>query len=131
MIHATKVRARPVAAMLVPLILAACASAPEPVRDIARAEAGIDQAEQSGARQYGPVELDAARDKLASARAAIAEDEMVLAENYAQEATLAADLAAAKARTGKAQAAVKELEDSIAVLRQEIDRNQRYDGERQ
>jgi hypothetical protein len=115
--------------MLVLLALGACATAPEPVADLARAEAGIGQAEQSGARQYGPVELDMARDRLASARAAAAEGEMVLAGNYAKEATLAAELAAAKARSGKAAAAVKELEDSIAALREEIARNQKYEGE--
>ncbi len=129
MTHVMKVRAKPAAAMLVLLALGACATTPEPVADLARAEAGIEQAEQSGARQYGPVELDLATDRLASARAAAAEGEMVLAENYAEEATLAADLAAAKARSGKAAAAVEELEDSIAVLREEIARNQKSEGE--
>ncbi|MGH8194045.1 MAG: DUF4398 domain-containing protein, partial [Woeseiaceae bacterium] len=100
MTHVMKVRAKPAAAMLVLLALGACATTPEPVADLARAEAGIEQAEQSGARQYGPVELGLATDRLASARAAAAEGEMVLAENYAEEATLAADLAAAKARSG-------------------------------
>jgi septal ring factor EnvC (AmiA/AmiB activator) len=110
------------------LVLGGCATSPEPVADVARAEAGIDQAEQAGAQEYGSVELDAARDKLTSARAAVAEGEMVLAKNYAEEAALAADLAAAKTRTGKADAAVKELEDSIAVLREEIARNRRNEG---
>jgi septal ring factor EnvC (AmiA/AmiB activator) len=126
MSYAKKVRAVPGAAML--LVLGACATSPEPVADVARAEAGIDQAEQAGAQEYGSVELDAARDKLTSARAAVAEGEMVLARNYAEEAALAADLAAAKTRTGKADAAVKELEDSIAVLREEIARNRQNEG---
>lgn len=130
MSYSKRVRAMPVAAMLVVLAaLGACASSPEPVADLARAEASIEQAEKSGAREYGPVELDAATDKLASARAAVAEGEMVLAENYAEEAALAGELATAKARTGKADAAVKDMEDSIAVLREEIARYQENEGE--
>lgn len=123
-------RAKVAASLLLLAALGACASSPErPDQDLARAEAAIGQAEQSGARQHGPVALDDARQKLAKARAAVAEEEMRVAERYAEEATLAADLAAAKARTGKAERAVEELEDSIAVLRQEIARHQRMEGE--
>lgn len=123
-------QAKVAAGLLFLLILGACASSPErPDQDLARAEAAISQAEQSGARQYGPVALDDAREKLAKARTAVAEEEMLLAERYAEEAALAADLAAAKTRTGKAERAVEELEDSIAVLREEIARNVRTEGE--
>ncbi len=131
MTNAMNFREHPAAA-LVFLALGACASSPErPVEDLARAEAAIEQAEQSGALEYAPIELDAARDKLAGARSAIAEDETLVAQRYAEEATLAADLASAKARTGKAEAAVEELQDSITVLREEIARNQRRAGEGQ
>lgn len=119
-------RVKVASGLLLLTMLGACASSPDrPDQDLARAEAAISQAEQSGARQYGPIALDDARQKLGKAQAAVAEEEMLLAERYAEEATLAADLAAAKARTGKAERAVEELEDSIAVLRQEIARNQR------
>lgn len=122
----TRVRVKAAAGLLLLTVLGACASSPDrPDQDLARAEAAIGQAEQSGARQYGPVALDDARQKLGKARAAVAEEEMLLAERYAEEAMLAADLAAAKARTGKAERAVEQLEESIAVLRQEIARNQR------
>ena len=122
----TRGRVKAAAGLLLLTMLGACASSPDrPDQDLARAEAAIGQAEQSGARQYGPIALDDARQKLDKARAAVAEEEMLLAERYAEEATLAADLAAAKARTGKAERAVEQLEESIAVLRQEIARNQR------
>ena len=116
--------------LVVSLMLAACASSPErPDQDLTRAEAAIEQAEQAGARQYGPVPLDNARDKLASARTAVAEEEMLVAQRYAEEAVLSAELAAAKARRSKAERAVDQLEKSIAVLREEIARNQRLEGE--
>jgi hypothetical protein len=114
------------AGLLLLTMLGACASSPDrPDQALARAQAAISQAEQSGARQYGPIALDDARRKLGQAQTAVTEEDMLLAERYAEEAVLAADLAAAKARTGKAQRAVEELEDSIAVLRQEIARSQR------
>lgn len=116
--------------LVLALTLASCASGPpRPDQDLTRAEAAIEQAEQAGARQYGPVPLDNARDKLARARAAVAEEEMLVAQRYAEEAALAADLAAAKARRGKAERAVDQLEKSIAVLREEIARNARLEGE--
>ncbi len=118
------------AGLAMALVLGACASSPErPDEDLARAEAAIRQAEQAGGGQYGQVALEDARDKLDAARAAVAEDEMLMARRRAQEAALAAELAAAKARTGKAERAVDEIEESIATLREEIARNQRMQGE--
>lgn len=123
-------RSKPAAGLAALVAVAACAASPEmPDQDLARAETAIGQAEQAGAGQYGPDALDAAQGKLALARSAIAEDEMAAAQRYAEEAALAAELAAAKARTGKAERAVDELEESIAVLREEIARNQRSEGE--
>lgn len=126
----TTARLGPLAGVSLLVMLAACASSPErPDQDLARAEAAIGQAEQAGAREYGPVALDDAREKLDQARAAVAEEKMLVASRYAEEAALTADLAAAKARTGKAEQAVDQLEKSIAVLREEIARNERLEGE--
>lgn len=123
MIYVTKILALPIAVTL-SSGLAGCAGSPErPHEDLARAEAGLNQAEQAGAQQYAPLALDSAREKLGKARAAAEREEMLEAERYAEQAALDADLAAAKSRTGKAQASVEQLENSIAVLREEIERN--------
>lgn len=128
--HAIGAPAPALAGLVIVVTLGACAGTEErPYQDLARAEAAIEQAEQSDARRYAPVQLDTARSKLAQASSAVAEDEMLVAQRRAEEATMAAELAAAKARTGKAQAAVQELEKSIAVLREEIARNQRYQSD--
>lgn len=108
------------------LAVAACGGTAErPDEDLARAEAGIRQAEQGGADQYGALELQSARDKLSRARAAVEENEMEMADRLAEQAAVDADLAAAKTRSRKAELAVKEVEESIAVLREEMARDQR------
>ena len=119
--------------LAVPLAtLYACASSPDrPFQDLARAEASIEQADQSGARQYGATELDAAREKLAKARAAADSDENIAASRYAKEAAVDAELATAITRNRKAELAVEELNRSIETLREEIARNQARSGDRQ
>jgi Domain of unknown function (DUF4398) len=112
--------------------IGACASSPDrPFQDLARAEASIEQADQSGAQEYGATELDSARDKLAKARAAADSDENVAASRYAKEAAVDAELATAMTRERKAELAVEELNRSIETLREEIARNQARSGERQ
>lgn len=111
-------------------LLAGCASTPDaPHQALARAEASIDNAEQSGARQYGTEELDAAREHLSQAKAAVDREEMIVAERYAERAALDAELAAAMARNQKAQTSVRELNESIEILREEIARNRALAGE--
>ncbi|HLU05398.1 MAG TPA: DUF4398 domain-containing protein [Woeseiaceae bacterium] len=113
-------------------ILCACASGPDrPFQDLARAEASIEQADQTGAREYGATELAAARDKLAKARAAADSDDNVVASRYAKEAAVDAELATAITRNRKAELAVEELNRSIETLREEIARNQSRSGDRQ
>lgn len=112
--------------------LCACASSPDrPFQELARAEASIEQADQSDAREYGAAELDSAREKLAKARAAADSDDNLTAARYAREAAVDAELAMAIARNEKAEVAVEELNRSIETLREEIARNQAQRGVRQ
>lgn len=119
--------------LAVPLAsLCACASSPDrPFQDLARAEASIEQADRSGAQEYGATELDAARDKLAKARAAADSGENLAASRYAREAAVDAELATAMTRNREAELAVEELNRSIETLREEIARNQARSGDRQ
>lgn len=111
-------------------LLAGCAGTPEaPHQALARAEASIENAERSGAREYGTEELDSAREYLSQARAAIDREEMIVAERYAERAAVDAELAAAMARNQMAQESVQELNQSIEVLREEIARNRALAGE--
>lgn len=115
-----------------PFALAACASGPErPVAELARAEASIEQAEQVDAQQFGAVELESAREKLAKARAAADSDENIAAARYAREAAVDAELASAITRNRKSELAVEEVDRSIETLESEIQRNQARSGVRQ
>jgi uncharacterized small protein (DUF1192 family) len=119
--------------MAVPLTaLGACAStADRPFEELGRAEASIEQAQASGAREYGAAELEAAQNKLVRARTAANDNDNVMAERYAREAALDANLAIAMTRNRQAELSVEELNRSIETLRQEISRNQSQRGEMQ
>lgn len=104
-------------------IVSACASQGErPLEALATAEANIVQAEQSGAAQSSPLELDEARKKLQAARAASEQDENVEARRLAEQASADAEFATAQARYAEVQAAAVELDESNEVLRQETRR---------
>lgn len=112
--------------------IAGCASTGDrPDRELAAAEVTIEQAQQSGAGRYGSMELGAAQQKLAAARAAVQRDDMHTARRLAEEASLDAELASATARNRKARSAVDEINETIDVLRDEIAHNQSKRGDLQ
>jgi hypothetical protein len=109
--------------------MSGCASSPDrPYQELARAEAGLEQAQQADARRFAGAELDAAEDKFRKARTAADENDNVLAARYAKEAALDAELATAITRNQKAKLAVDELNRSIETLREEIARHQSRSG---
>lgn len=95
---------------------------PPPTQKIALTEAAVNQAEASGAVEYAPVEMRAAREKLAQARTAMNMEENKKALQLAEQAEVDARLAEAKSRTAKSQKAVAELQESIKALKMEIER---------
>lgn len=116
---------RTVAVGSVALALGACASTdPQPDAQIARAETSIRQAEQNGAAEHSAQPLDMARQKLNQAQLAVSNDELLLAEQLAEEASADAEFAAAMARTVEAETAVEEIQATLASLRQEVARQQ-------
>jgi hypothetical protein len=104
--------------------LSACAST-SPVADekIAVATASIQRAEQSGAPQAAPVELAAARDKLARAQKANTNHDVQPAAKLAEEANLDAQVAEATAQQQRSSKAAAEFDASMQALRQESDRS--------
>jgi len=105
------------------VVLAGCAvQAPAPDRQVTLATQSIVQAESSGAVEFAPVELKAARDKLSQAKLALNLQENIKAGRLADEAMVDANLAEAKARSAKSQKVVVELQESIRILQQEISR---------
>lgn len=102
------------------LLLGACASkGPPPEGAMASARAALTQAEAAGAGQLAPVELLAARDKVAQAEAAIRNEQYAQAHRLADEATADGVLAERKARAERARHAAVELQRSNTALQQE------------
>jgi hypothetical protein len=105
------------------LLIAACASAPPtPTASLGEANIAIQAAEKDDASHFAGAELDKARQKLILADKAVVAEDMILAERYAQEATVAAKLAAAKTEEIKAVAINAEMTRSAEALIEEMQR---------
>ncbi|HUG71974.1 MAG TPA: DUF4398 domain-containing protein [Steroidobacteraceae bacterium] len=106
------------------LLFAACASTPPaPTASLQAASQAIAAAERAEAGQHAAGELASARAKLASANAAVTEEEMIAAGRLADEARAEAELASAKTGAVKAIAVNDEMKSSTAALIQEMQRN--------
>ena len=90
------------------------------------ADIAIANAEKEEPSEFAPTELIAARNKISSARAAVAksprESDMVRARRLAEEARSDAEFASARARDGRAQAVNADLQKNNATLREELQR---------
>jgi Domain of unknown function (DUF4398) len=83
------------------------------------AKASVQRAEQAGAPELAPVEMAAARDKLARAEKAAAEREALPATQLAEQANADAQLAEATAQEKHSRKASLELDADLQALRQE------------
>ena len=101
------------------LAMGGCASTPIPNEKIAVAKASVQRAEQSGAPEFAPVELAAARDKLSRAEKSAAAREAQPATMLAEQANADAQLAEATAQQQRSHKAATEFDASMAALRQE------------
>ena len=107
------------ACVVTALGLAACASTPVPNEKIAVAKASVQNAEQSGAPELAPVEMAAARDKLARAEKAAANGDAQPATQLAEQANVDARLAQATAQQQRSHKAAVEFDASMQALRSE------------
>lgn len=96
-------------------------------RQIASVETMIQQARQSRAEEYAPLELKRAQEKLDAAKTALDEEEVDRATRLAEEAMVEARLAEAKADADRARKRVESEEKDVKMLRDEIDRAQKVE----
>lgn len=108
------------------IFITSCASIPPPTEQMAVSKVTVSNASSAGGNEYAPIELKSAMNKMAGAEQAMAAEDYVLARQLAEQAQVDAQLAAATARSAKAQKAANALQEDNRVLRQEIDRNTPY-----
>lgn len=107
------------AAMTLSWAVAAHAAYPVADEKIAVAQASLQRAEESGAPQLAPVELDSARSKLARAQKAQLDRKFQMAADLADQANIDAQVAEASARAQHSHAAAVEFDASMQALRAE------------
>lgn len=106
------------------LALSACASTPQPpAAELQAAEQAIATADQARITDSASPELKDARDKLAAARAAVDNKDMVAAKRLAEQSRVDAELATAKANEARARSVNRDIEKSNDALREELQRN--------
>ena len=105
-------------------LLAGCGGvSPVTKERVARSDTSVQQARQTlGNSEQGAVELQRAQDNLERARRALNDNKEQLAERYATQAQLDAELAVAKSQTASARKAADELLASIQTLKEEAAR---------
>jgi hypothetical protein len=103
--------------------VAGCASTPIPNEKLAVAKASVQRAEQSGAPELAPLEMATARNELASAEKAAADNQALPATQWAEKANVDAQLAEATAQEHRSHKAATEFDASMQALRQESLRN--------
>jgi len=123
LIQSSRLHKGAIACAAITLGVAACASTPIPNEKIAVAKVSVQRAEQSGAPELAPVEMAAARDKLARAEKAAANRDAQPATELAEQANVDAELAEATAHQQRSRKAAMEFDASMQTLRSESSRS--------
>jgi hypothetical protein len=95
---------------------------PPPTVNLQAAQQAIANAERVDAATLAGLELGEARGKLAAAQTAVEDKKMIVAAQFADEARVEAELAAAKSGAAKAKTVNDNLERSTATLIEEMQR---------
>lgn len=107
------------------ITIAACAGpGPRPDGKLEVAESAIQRAEATDARKFNPILLNDAQNKVADARGLIERERYKEAELLLEQAEVDARLAGARSETDKARDAVKQLNQNIETLRQQMQAEQ-------
>ena len=104
------------------IFISACAGIPAPTEQMAVSKAAVNNASSAGGNEFAPLQLKSAMEKMDSAERAMTEENYLVARQLAEQAQVDAQLAAATARSSKAQKAASALQEDTRVLRQELDR---------
>ncbi len=111
-----------VAAATAVLTMAACASTPPPPSaELAVGRAAVERA-NGPASTDAPIELAAARGKLALAQTAYSQQDYAQARRLAEQAEADATLAEAQARSVRSDRALAEVREALRQLREEMGR---------
>jgi hypothetical protein len=105
------------------LVVSGCSAAQPPVATVASAEMAVRQADEGLAPQHAPAELRVAREKLVAAQKAMNDEDYEQARRLAEQATVDAQLAHAKAHSVQTQQEAAELRKTIDALREEAIRS--------
>jgi hypothetical protein len=115
-----RVAALSAVALLAASALGGCASQPKPTAQLVRASTLVSQAEKDEAQRFAAADLQRARDELSSAQTAEADGKYENARDFADRAAVDADLASARASSGKAQQAAEQVHHSLDTLREQL-----------
>jgi len=116
----TRVIALSAAALMAASALGGCASQPKPTAQLVRASTLVSEAEKDQAQHYAAADLQRARDELSSAQTAESDGKYDNALRLADRAAADADLASARAASGKAQQSAEQVRHSIDTLKQQL-----------
>lgn len=105
------------------MLVTACASVPPaPTASLDAAKVAITAAETADASHYAGPELSEARQKLTLAGSALKVEDMIAAEQFAEQSRVEAELALSKTQEAKAVAVNVELNRSAEALTEEMQR---------
>lgn len=105
------------------MLLGACASEPlVPDSALDAAKVAISNADKAGAGEHANAELAEARARLTLADNAVKEDDMVVAERFARESQVQAELASARTAAAKAAAVNRDMERGTEAMTEEMQR---------
>ena len=105
------------------MLVAACSTVPPvPTASLDAAKVAITAAETADASHYAGAELGEARQKLTLAGSAFKAENMIAAEQFADQSRVEAELALAKTQEAKAVAVNAELNRSAEALTEEMQR---------
>ncbi|OED37166.1 hypothetical protein AB833_24815 [Chromatiales bacterium (ex Bugula neritina AB1)] len=116
--------ATPLAALVLITLLAACSSGPPPKHELSLTQSSIRSAEAAGAVAYASKPFRSAQQKVTTAQTLIEKKKYDRARRILQSATADAELAEATAEAEQARIASEELNESIALMKEEIARVQ-------